>query len=71
MIVDGVKNPMFHKENAHDGPKPYFWIGMATLPGPYFSIGIADVAFFSVRSSEKDHSTNSDSTKTMVATRGR
>ena len=29
-----AKTLCFHKENAHDVPKPYFFIGMATLPSP-------------------------------------
>ena len=41
MIVDGAKHLIcYRKENAHNGHKPYFSIGMATLPGPYAFIGM-------------------------------
>ena len=40
MIGHGVKTLCFNKENAHDRPKPYFLIGIATLPGPYLFIGM-------------------------------
>ena len=36
----GSKTLCFHKENPHSGPKPYLFIGMATLPRPYLFIGM-------------------------------